>query len=94
MLTWMPSTWMSHKWHATYTPGKEPEQYYSNVRVLQELFLCGVPVPLTKTDARIRQIGPAVVHMPLHTSIGIIYVIETVTPVEPLLQRVSLCTDL
>jgi cholesterol 7-dehydrogenase len=89
MMTWMPTTWVSHTWSATYTPGKEPEQYYSNVRVIQELKFLNFIVPFTKTDGKIRQIGPALVHMPIYTSIGLFIVIETVTPVGPLMQRVE-----
>lgn len=86
----MPSTWVNHIWSATYAPGKEPEQYYSNVRVIQNVQLFGKNVPFTKTDGKIRQIGPALVHMPLQTSVGLFIVIEAVTPVEPLLQRVCI----
>jgi len=89
IITWMPSTWVNHIWQATYAPGKEPDQYYSNVRVIQQLQLFGKSIPFTRTDGKIRQIGPALVHMPIYTSIGLFYVIEAVTPVEPLLQRVE-----
>ncbi|KAL0490957.1 cholesterol 7-desaturase [Acrasis kona] len=89
MVTWMPSSWIQHVWNASYVPGKDKDQYFSNVRVQQQLQIFGKNVPGSATDGKIRQIGPALVHMPLQLSVGNLVVIESVTPVEPLLQKVE-----
>jgi hypothetical protein len=85
----VPSTWIRHVWSGSYVPGEEKDQFFANVRNIQQLQIFGKNVPFTRSDGKIRQIGPALVHMPLETSVGKLYVIEAVTPIAPLMQRVE-----
>jgi cholesterol 7-dehydrogenase len=46
-------------------------------------------VPGTRIDVDITQVGPGMVHLHFATPFGKVMLIETVTPVQPLLQRIT-----
>lgn len=59
------------------------------MKVLQSVGFRGRIVPGTRIDVEIVQVGPSMVHLHFSTPFGQVMLIETVTPVQPLLQRVS-----
>uniref|UniRef100_A0A8D8REJ6 Uncharacterized protein n=1 Tax=Cacopsylla melanoneura TaxID=428564 RepID=A0A8D8REJ6_9HEMI len=47
-----------------------------------------VPLPLIGMNVEAKQIGPGYVEMIMTTSMGQLAILQTVTPVEPMLQKV------
>lgn len=60
-----------------------------DAQVIQSMSCRGLRVPFTHTEVNLQQIGPGVVQFVFNTPFGQVAVQETVTPIEPLLQRVT-----
>jgi len=78
-----------HAWTATWEPGKGLEEHLAFMDVVQSVCFVGRYVPGTKIDVYIVQVGPSMVHLHFATPFGKVVLVETVTPVQPLLQRVT-----
>lgn len=61
----------------------------AHIKVVQSVQFRGRYVPGTRIDVTITQVGPGMVHLHFDTPLGKVMLIETVTPVQPLLQRVT-----
>lgn len=59
------------------------------MRVIQSVQFHGWYIPGTRIDVDIVQVGPSMVHLHFSTPFGKVMLIETVTPVQPLLQRIT-----
>jgi len=87
VLKWLP--FITHKWSANWTTGEAPEEHIARIKLTQCLLFFGKEIPFTHVTAHIRQIGPGLVFLDLNTSMAHIVVVETVTPMKPLFQKVS-----
>jgi len=87
IIGWIP--FMSHHWTAVWTAGEAPEEHIANIKLTTSLVVFGKIIPFTSVDAKIRQIGPGIVNLEIITPLGSFIVMESVTPMYPLLQRVS-----
>ncbi|KAJ9597610.1 hypothetical protein L9F63_011516, partial [Diploptera punctata] len=74
-----------HVWTAQWQP-HETKPYQGTMHLHHEVQLLK-KIPLVTMDVRAEQIGPAYVELYLNSSFGPITILQTVTPVEPLLQR-------
>jgi cholesterol 7-dehydrogenase len=89
VVAWIP--FLSHRWTAQWTAGEEPTEHISNIRLTQAIMFMKWEIPFTNVITRIRQVGPGLVFLDIHTGVGHMVVTETVTPVAPLHQKVTHC---
>lgn len=87
---WIPQSILRHHWSAAWQNHKNESQYYmTSISLTQSILLFGKTLPFTSILADINQVGPGIVQLTLHTSFGKIYIMESVTPVAPMLQHVE-----
>ncbi|XP_018314280.1 cholesterol 7-desaturase [Mycetomoellerius zeteki] len=63
------------------------EKHKASVHLCHKLILLE-RFSLMESDVRAEQIGPGIIELNVNTSFGSLYILLTITPVEPLLQRV------
>jgi len=80
---------ITHKWSANWSAGEFPEDYVAHIELTQSLLFFGKLIPFTFVKTQIRQIGPGIVYLEIFTPFGKIIVVEHVTPLQPLFQKVS-----
>lgn len=89
VLPWL--RWLlSHRWEATWTPRTAPgERHLVDIAINEEIMLLKrIPLP-GKVRVAITQAGPSQVYLQMRVpGVGRITIVETVTPVSPLQQRV------
>lgn len=78
----------SHVWEASWQPGEEPNVHIANLSVEHSLKLFG-KFNLITLKVSVRQIGPAVVHLEFNTAFGRAVLLHSVTPIEPMLQKLT-----
>jgi len=84
------SKWFSHHhWIVNWT-GPEPEQEDQHVAVskIQHEFRLMNYVSILQTQVEAQQIGPGLVHLWMDTYFGRLVIVQTVTPIAPLVQSV------
>ncbi|KAJ4449081.1 hypothetical protein ANN_00476 [Periplaneta americana] len=74
-----------HVWSAQWQPCADAP-YQATMHLHHEVRLFN-KVPVVNMDVRAEQIGPAYVELHLKSSFGTMTILQTVTPVEPLLQK-------
>jgi len=79
----------SHAWECSWEEGKGIEQHLAHIKLRQGIKFLNRPVPGTFLDVNITQVGPSSVQLSFMTVLGKVLVFETVTPIQPLLQRVT-----
>jgi len=81
----------NHKWIGRWEEGKGIDSHLAKITVIHsvETKYLGLQVPGTYVHVTIDQVGPSTVHLRYTTLFGDVVVIETVSPVQPLLQRVT-----
>ncbi|XP_049864679.1 cholesterol 7-desaturase nvd isoform X1 [Schistocerca gregaria] len=83
--------WLSfarHVWAADWAPSTQPGRTHTaTMNVRHELRLFG-KVPVVSMKVQANQIGPGYVVMHMETSLGSMVILQCVTPLEPLLQKV------
>jgi len=82
---------LGHAWEAAWTPGEEPETHLAHMRVKQHMSLFGKRIPGSDVNVTITQVGPGLVQLHFQTSVGLMTIFESVTPMAPLLQKVTHC---
>jgi len=78
-----------HHWTCQWTPGEEDNKHVTTLILSSTLKLKGIKVGPTRVAVSAFQIGPGIVHFSFKTPLGPVFAIQTVTPLEPLLQRVT-----
>lgn len=86
------ASWLEHDWAAQWAVDKELP-HTARVQVITYFALqigrcLRIRLPGSRSVATIRQIGPGLVYETIVTPFGRVIVIETVTPIAPLFQRV------
>ncbi|XP_034234039.1 cholesterol 7-desaturase isoform X2 [Thrips palmi] len=76
-----------HLWDAQWTPGADDRPHTATLKLNHQLDLFG-KFRMLKMDVCANQIGPGYVEMSMETQFGPIIIVQSVTPVEPLLQKV------
>ena len=87
-----PSGWtplLHHHWEVGWT-GPEPDAQDQHVAVttIRHDFRLFGRLPFILMDVEAKQIGPGLVHLTLGTTLGKCILVQTVTPIEPFVQRV------
>jgi cholesterol 7-dehydrogenase len=78
-----------HRWSANwYVHEDAGKEHLARIELSQAMTFWGRDIPGTKIDATIDQCGPALVYLHLRSGAGDSLVIQSVTPVGPLLQSV------
>ncbi|KAK3891943.1 hypothetical protein Pcinc_004184 [Petrolisthes cinctipes] len=77
-----------HNWNGEWQVRAEPESHVADLAVKHSFSLLGGKLNVLNMTVRAEQIGPGVVHLHFNTAVGSGVLIQTVTPVEPLRQRV------
>ncbi|XP_026465024.1 cholesterol 7-desaturase-like [Ctenocephalides felis] len=78
-----------HTWNAVWEPREDEDKTHRAVMNLQHaLGIKGSKFRMFQMDVRAEQIGPGYVQLNISTSIGRMVILQTVTPVEPLVQKV------
>ncbi|XP_077161289.1 cholesterol 7-desaturase nvd-like isoform X2 [Paroedura picta] len=78
-----------HKWKAEWQPDPEPDTHCSRMTVKHSATLFGKHLPFMDLVISVKQIGPGLVFLLFkHSFLGHGLMIQSVTPVEPLLQHV------
>lgn len=78
----------THVWEASWQPGEAPKAHIANLKVEHSLKLFR-KFNLISLKVNVRQIGPALVHLEFNTPFGRAVLFHHVTPVEPLLQKLT-----
>uniref|UniRef100_A0A8D0AUF5 cholesterol 7-desaturase n=1 Tax=Salvator merianae TaxID=96440 RepID=A0A8D0AUF5_SALMN len=80
-------TFFQHHWQ--WHPEPEPNTHCSQMLVKHKVMLCGRHFPLLDLTVSARQVGPGLVFLLLkHPFLGRGVIVQSVTPLEPLLQHV------
>ncbi|XP_026568371.1 cholesterol 7-desaturase-like [Pseudonaja textilis] len=78
-----------HTWEAEWQPEPEPNGHCSVMLLTHHVAFFGKPVPFLDLHVTARQIGPGLVTLALrHAFLGKGLIVQTVIPLEPLLQHV------
>jgi len=80
---------IKHQWTASWAAGEAPEEYTANIKLTQCLLFLGKQIPFTFVRSEIKQIGPGVVYLYIHTSFGKFIICEHLTPLQPLYQKIN-----
>lgn len=78
-----------HTWEAEWAPGKGDESHMAFMTLTEKLYVFGIYVPGTTVVVDIVQQGPGLVFLRFKTALGRMIVMETVTPMKPLLQKAT-----
>jgi len=81
--------WFTHTWTATWNAGEGVESHLAHITVDQGVRFMGRYIPGTLIKVTITQVGPSMVHLNFNTPFGRIMAIETITPVQALLQKAT-----
>jgi cholesterol 7-dehydrogenase len=79
----------THTWSASWTAGEGVESHLAHIRVDQGVKFLGRYVPGTLIQVTITQVGPSMVHLNFNTPFGKVIAIETITPMQALLQKAT-----
>uniref|UniRef100_A0A8B9M8D0 3-ketosteroid-9-alpha-monooxygenase oxygenase component-like C-terminal domain-containing protein n=1 Tax=Accipiter nisus TaxID=211598 RepID=A0A8B9M8D0_9AVES len=80
---------MKHIWKAEWRPEPEPNEHCSQLLVQHTVTIFGKHISLTDLMVSARQVGPGLVFLMFeHAFLGRGIILQTVTPLEPLLQNV------
>ncbi|XP_050084957.1 cholesterol 7-desaturase nvd [Anopheles aquasalis] len=77
-----------HSWHASWNAPGEGDPAHVATMDLVHSFRLFDKLEVGKIDVRAQQIGPGYVQLMMNTGMGPFVVLQTVTPVEPLVQKV------
>lgn len=78
---------MRHTWTADWKPCREEDMKHISVLTLKHaLSICDFPIPALDLHVSAQQIGPGLVYLKWHSIFGRGVFIQSLTPVEPLLQ--------
>ncbi|XP_078405784.1 cholesterol 7-desaturase nvd isoform X1 [Cetorhinus maximus] len=81
-----------HNWKVEWNPEPEPNKHCSRMQVNHTFYILGRHFSLLDVHVVARQVGPGIVYMLFnHSFLGRGVILHCVTPVEPLLQRVTHC---
>lgn len=80
---------ITHLWSATWAPMSGKNSHTAQIELTQSLqFLGKWQVPGTALDVSIKQYGPGVVILQFNSKIGKFYIVQSVTPLEPMRQQI------
>ncbi|OPJ86383.1 cholesterol desaturase daf-36-like [Patagioenas fasciata monilis] len=80
---------MRHTWKGEWCPEPEPNEHCSQLLLLHSTRIFGKHIPALDLKVSVRQVGPALVFLILeHAFLGRGIILQSVTPLEPLLQKV------
>ncbi|XP_010719414.1 cholesterol 7-desaturase-like [Meleagris gallopavo] len=80
---------MKHVWEAEWQPEPEPHRHCSRMQLQHTATIFGKRFPLLDLSVSARQVGPGLVFLNFkHAFLGHGIILQTVTPLEPLLQNV------
>jgi len=82
---WTP--FIKHHWSVNWQPSEAPDTHLATSHLRHDLRLFN-KFPLIIMHVQAKQIGPGIVHLTIDTSMGPCILIQTVTPSEPMMQRV------
>ncbi|XP_008322890.2 cholesterol 7-desaturase [Cynoglossus semilaevis] len=83
-------TFLQHSWKGEWKPESEPNSHCSQMFLTHCLTVFGLRLPLLDIYVEVRQVGPGLVSMMFHHRfLGRGLILQSVTPVEPLLQCVT-----
>jgi hypothetical protein len=77
----------AHGWNASWEAGSGKTQHIADIRLFTFFTWLGWTIPGTTLDIKISQIGPGIVILHFNSPIGQAFVVQSVTPIEPLLQH-------
>ncbi|XP_064093402.1 cholesterol 7-desaturase nvd-like isoform X2 [Macrobrachium nipponense] len=77
-----------HIWDGEWRSRPEPESHTAELKVTHTFALFGGKFKILTMTVKAEQIGPGVVHLHFDTSLGSGVLIQVVTPVEPLRQKI------
>ncbi|CAH2317045.1 cholesterol 7-desaturase-like [Pelobates cultripes] len=81
---------VKHTWKVQWMPEPPPNKHCSQMLLVHQLLLFGKHVPLLDFNVVARQVGPGIVFLTFkHNFLGTGVILQSVTPVEPLLQKVT-----
>ena len=76
-----------HRWQMTWKAQPAPLAHVALLTIDSTLAVCSQPLPFTELRTSITQLGPAMVHIVIHTRWGLMAMREWVTPITPTLVR-------
>merc|ERR1711976_699971 len=83
------SKYISHSWTAHWEAQTGNNKHLAWLHLTQQINFLGKYIPLTHIDVNITQVGPGIVMLHFNTVAGKLYVIETVTPKETMIQEAT-----
>ena len=85
------SDWASfgwHSWHASWNPPTDPNKNHIAIMKLNHGIQLFNKITLCQLNVTANQIGPGYVQLAMESTTGPLVCLQTVTPVEPLMQKV------
>jgi cholesterol 7-dehydrogenase len=76
-----------HLWVAEWAQMEEPNSHIGELRVAHDLGFLSWKLPFTRTNVVVHQVGPGLVNLHFKTPFGDVAIVQSVTPVEPMVQR-------
>ncbi|XP_066294298.1 cholesterol 7-desaturase nvd-like [Branchiostoma lanceolatum] len=85
------SSWdfAKHVWRAEWQPDPAPDAHVSTMHTQHMVYLFGQKISIADIKATARQVGPGIVYLFLESGFGNFMLVQSITPVEPLLQRLT-----
>ncbi|XP_063289190.1 cholesterol 7-desaturase nvd-like isoform X2 [Pelobates fuscus] len=81
---------VKHTWKVQWMLEPPPNKHCSQMLLVHQLLLFGKHVPMLDFNVVARQVGPGIVFLTFnHNFLGTGVILQSVTPVEPLLQKVT-----
>jgi cholesterol 7-dehydrogenase len=78
-----------HKWDASWSPCEAPEKHCSILNLKAMMTFLGYNIPFFHFDFQVKQIGPGIVHLPFLCPFGRGVIVQSLTPIEPMIQRIN-----
>eukprot|EP01114_Cavostelium_apophysatum_P017828 TRINITY_DN5380_c0_g1_i1.p1 TRINITY_DN5380_c0_g1~~TRINITY_DN5380_c0_g1_i1.p1 ORF type:complete len:475 (-),score=69.94 TRINITY_DN5380_c0_g1_i1:44-1468(-) len=84
------SNLFAHKWScSTWTPCEAPNEHLAKFTVDESLLFMGKVFPLSRVHVKVTQTGPSFVVLEVGHPLGNFIIVQTVTPISPLFQKVT-----
>ncbi|XP_037919355.1 cholesterol 7-desaturase nvd isoform X2 [Hermetia illucens] len=82
------ATFLNHWWDASWRSSTNPNEKHIATAILEHSTRLFNKLELHHLDVQANQIGPAYVQLVVTSTFGLVAILQTVTPVEPLVQKV------
>ncbi|XP_071948403.1 cholesterol 7-desaturase nvd-like [Antedon mediterranea] len=80
--------WITHGWDGNWKQD-ENDKHIGELTLLHKLSLFGIEIKKLNLNVTATQVGPSIVHLTFKTFLGTACMVHSITPVEPLVQKIT-----